>query len=787
MKLTKETTVGTVFIDPILDTATLVFQGTVNITGSFSWVDMTFSTPFVLPPEYNLLVYVLDSSGLEITNLGFSFSTLSSNNALIGNRNMPIVNIDKLFVTRFGIVDKDVHPGHNLSMVFMEPQTHIEELCKPDYLPVTIILQNTGEENYDFWQDAVSIEMEITDPLQVKHNYSTSIQSDVLQTKESDTINIASAVPFIHEGNYAIKAWVISPVDRVPFDDTVYYVYHAGNLSLPIDENFSNASPVYLSIPLVGNDKWEPYTPNPTEQVQPNQGNGTNVLRFNSSGGAMSRMSTYRFDLYGMYNSKLGFWYYHDMSIPATDNSYTDVFITADGIPERLMTLYKRAGNGWQYYTVDLTKYTLGSQCLSVHFEAMNKQAGSQYIDRVIVKSDEDLSVYAILLTPTVSVCDMDGKDLNVMLINTINQRSDLTNTQLAVKVTGYPDFMVTLPESLESNSVDTIFVASNLTIKRESEIKAYLTVPIDNNPSNDTAKQIIDIRPALTVSAIETSSAAHPVPAETAIHQRIIVQNTGNVEIPAIKASLTVLVQGIPVETIEEIRSIPLGAGNSLTYDFNKTYTVPWNSYSVIATVSMACDSTVTATAQSIQEYINWYDLRLIEITNPVFNVKDNSGDEIYVEVVVENKQLQSSFTNVPITLLIEKSNGENISTITDVIPEVEFDSQDTFRFAQPYTVPSESRYIVVVYITPGDVYLSDDTIRMSRNATTSIESVDGLDIGLGQNIPNPANNSAEIHYRIPTDGSVTFNIYSIAGQVLYSQTVETTFGVHSIEWWDD
>jgi hypothetical protein len=38
-------------------------------------------------------------------------------------------------------------------------------------------------------------------------------------------------------------------------------------------------------------------------------------------------------------------------------------------------------------------------------------------------------------------------------------------------------------------------------------------------------------------------------------------------------------------------------------------------------------------------------------------------------------------------------------------------------------------------------------------------------------------------IHYSVPTDGSVTFNVYSISGQVLYSQTVETTFGAHSIE----
>ncbi|MDR1877938.1 MAG: T9SS type A sorting domain-containing protein, partial [Bacteroidales bacterium] len=62
-------------------------------------------------------------------------------------------------------------------------------------------------------------------------------------------------------------------------------------------------------------------------------------------------------------------------------------------------------------------------------------------------------------------------------------------------------------------------------------------------------------------------------------------------------------------------------------------------------------------------------------------------------------------------------------------------------------------------------------------------ITSFDQQGISLSQNIPNPATDNTVIRYSVPSDGSVTFNVYSISGQVLYSQTAETSFGAHSIE----
>jgi hypothetical protein len=38
-------------------------------------------------------------------------------------------------------------------------------------------------------------------------------------------------------------------------------------------------------------------------------------------------------------------------------------------------------------------------------------------------------------------------------------------------------------------------------------------------------------------------------------------------------------------------------------------------------------------------------------------------------------------------------------------------------------------------------------------------------------------------VDYSLPTDGEVTFHVYTISGQELFNQVVETTSGKHSIE----
>jgi hypothetical protein len=54
---------------------------------------------------------------------------------------------------------------------------------------------------------------------------------------------------------------------------------------------------------------------------------------------------------------------------------------------------------------------------------------------------------------------------------------------------------------------------------------------------------------------------------------------------------------------------------------------------------------------------------------------------------------------------------------------------------------------------------------------------------ISMSQNIPNPSNGTTRIDYSLPTDGEVSFYVYTISGQELFNKVVETTSGKHSIE----
>jgi hypothetical protein len=82
-------------------------------------------------------------------------------------------------------------------------------------------------------------------------------------------------------------------------------------------------------------------------------------------------------------------------------------------------------------------------------------------------------------------------------------------------------------------------------------------------------------------------------------------------------------------------------------------------------------------------------------------------------------------------------------------------------------------------------DNYSKNDTLIIKRETTSvGINTIKETNAFiLGQNIPNPANNSTLINYSVPEAGEVTFHVHSISGQLLYSKTIEAKRGNQSIE----
>jgi hypothetical protein len=83
------------------------------------------------------------------------------------------------------------------------------------------------------------------------------------------------------------------------------------------------------------------------------------------------------------------------------------------------------------------------------------------------------------------------------------------------------------------------------------------------------------------------------------------------------------------------------------------------------------------------------------------------------------------------------------------------------------------------------GDPIASNDKSCKTYTGVACI-GVDGLDPNgflLMQNIPNPANHTTLIGYRIPAAGKVNFGVVNLIGQELHSEQLTMPAGTHQLE----
>jgi hypothetical protein len=206
-----------------------------------------------------------------------------------------------------------------------------------------------------------------------------------------------------------------------------------------------------------------------------------------------------------------------------------------------------------------------------------------------------------------------------------------------------------------------------------------------------------------------------------------------------------------------------------------------------------MGCDPDYITVRGFVNECANTHNMAIVRIDSPSGTDADTIGSSIPVTITLRNMDDRADFMDIKATVTVRGSNGVTAGIpFSEAIPvSIPLSDEYVHTFAQTYTVPNDSYYSLVVFIS--DVYdnaldrfHADDTITAVRTTvekTIGISLFDHYGISLEQNIPNPANDRTEISYSIPSDGSVTFNVYSISGQLLYSQTTEATFGAHSIE----
>jgi hypothetical protein len=227
------------------------------------------------------------------------------------------------------------------------------------------------------------------------------------------------------------------------------------------------------------------------------------------------------------------------------------------------------------------------------------------------------------------------------------------------------------------------------------------------------------------------------------------------------------------------------LSAGNSVTYNFPKSYTVPWNAiYYAVITVNLPCNIVLANNKDQVTECVDTKDLYIANIDNPSTGT-DISGSAIQATVTLRNRSDRDDFTNVRITVLVENSQGEQTETFTETVDKIDYPlGTKTYTFTRSYTVPNDNVYYLTIYTDSYDNYHHNDTSTVQRGTSVGVSSIDKTNaFALWQNIPNPANNSTRIDYSVPEAGEVVFHVHSITGQLLYSKTIKASRGMHSIK----
>jgi hypothetical protein len=232
--------------------------------------------------------------------------------------------------------------------------------------------------------------------------------------------------------------------------------------------------------------------------------------------------------------------------------------------------------------------------------------------------------------------------------------------------------------------------------------------------------------------------------------------------------------------------------AGNSHSYSFKNSYTVPWNiTYYAGVTAWLQCDSTLANDKDEVTECVDMKDLYMLSIDNPSSG-KDTIGSSIQLRASLHNRSDHETYAGLNITVVVENSQGEQTAKFTDMTGAIGALSTTSHTFTKTYTVPNDTVYWLTVYMDTYDNYPKNDTVTVKRitekrdddGDSTGIYSTESMKgFTLGQNIPNPANNTTRIDYTVPEAGKVIFHVHSITGQLLYSKTIETSRGTNSIE----
>jgi hypothetical protein len=710
-----------------------------------------------------------------------------------------INNTPRTNPTTIGAYGFLVSADYDLALVqIVDPTNDVSNLCAPDYVNVRYAIQNTGTEIGRFADDTLYLHL-IVDGEKGIVDTTVLITTDSLSVFQTKTFDVTDFIDVSFSGDYHITAWISSDRDTNYLNDTLRMTYRTNKIALPYDEDFSTSDMPSLVVEnIAGTNGWH------VEQggnhiIAPDYGTG--MLVMDGSSGTISNLKIGQIELERTASPKLEFWYAHDNNEHQKRDQMLVKVSWNGGTSENLIYEIMRydasyTTPGWKKYTVDLSPY-VDSACVVVSLETYS-YGGTQLIDRIAITSSQDIALREMILTPDLDVCHIKNKAIKLVVSNQTAQPIDFTETpaDIYISISGngiQKDTVWEFSGIMGDEQIDTLDIFSGLDFHKGSyDFIAYIRTSLaDSNKLNDTIKETIEINPKFEFTIETISTQGDPAAVGIEYKQKITITNIGNVELPDLEFVLSVdTAQGKTYFTRTNTLGESLLPNETKSFEFDLAYAVPRTyEYSVTVHGYLLCDPTLCDTTFSVQEYADLEDLALIEIVEPIDDqTTDIVGREMEVSIKIENLSPLTAYGpgDVLVGYMITDLDGNRQGNFIngEIEEQIATGATVSYTFDTEYAVPPLAEYYLVVYIEKKDKYQQNDTLRMRRQTNhVAISNLKEISFTMEQNFPNPAKNKTIINYNIPQDGEITFAVYSVNGQLLYSQRENATSGDNQIE----
>ncbi len=230
LEATTNTTTPTQYIDPRTNTSSLVYKG--SMTTKEGWNELTLTKPFSLPAGSNLLVYVEDQSGTQLSGTTFYWKVQNTGTAV--NRCVYSTTTTYAYTARNAIMrctvgDKINFDTNSVALVSIDNPTPAAILAG-QLNPIVVTIQNKGDKNLD----SATIYWTVNGGNVNQHVWKGNLSWDILS---QDTIGYFT--PQV-DGFDSLVVWVSMPngkADSVTYDDTLSLVVYG--CTQPLEGNYA--------------------------------------------------------------------------------------------------------------------------------------------------------------------------------------------------------------------------------------------------------------------------------------------------------------------------------------------------------------------------------------------------------------------------------------------------------------------------------------------------------------------------------------------------------------------